>query len=128
MSVSEQHVMAAGGPTRGDHSIALRWTAWGLFLLWAAFWMFFNVASGISEVAELGPMGLISHLAMPALILACGYLAWRSPLAGGVALIACVALFSAWFGFRGWLLVALLQAPPLIVGLLFVVRALRSGR
>lgn len=98
----------------------MRIVAWVVFLAWAAFWLFFNIASGVSEIDELGPMALISHLWMPALILLALGVAWRWPLAGGILLIGLVVLFVARFGWQGWQLAALLEAPPLVAGLLLV--------
>ncbi len=100
---------------------ALRVCAWGLFIAWAGFWLFFNIASGIGEIGELGAMGLIMHLIMPALILLAGYLAWRSELLGGLMLIGAVAVFTMWFGWPDWVLALILDAPALLAGILMLV-------
>jgi hypothetical protein len=107
-----------------------------LSLLWAAFWVWFGVASGIGE--GLTAAGTLMHTAAPGLIfLGSALLAWRVELVGGIGLIAegllvCVAypvMASGRFPPQTIFFVLLtMGAPPLIAGLLFLLGWRRSRR
>jgi hypothetical protein len=99
-----------------------------LSLLWAAFWVWFGIASGIGE--GLTAAGTFVHTAAPGLIfLGSALLAWRVELVGGIGLIAegllvCVAypvVASGRFPPQTVFFVVLtMGAPALIAGVLFL--------
>jgi hypothetical protein len=104
-------------------TIVVRWIARGIIIAWAAWWIFFSIASGIAEMPDLGLMALITHLMVPVEILLTLYVAWRWELAGGILLLAEV-LF-AWYFFNlhepKQLFVALtLALPAALAGVLFI--------
>jgi hypothetical protein len=97
-------------------------------LAWAGFWLFFGIASGLSE--NVGPVGALLHAVLPggvAFLTTCA--AWRWPTAGG-GLLVLEGLLLAVVMLTGVLnpanpsgalfLVATLVAPPIVAGLLFV--------
>jgi hypothetical protein len=99
----------------------LRYTARGLFIVWAAFWIFFNVASGAGELDSLGIMALISHLLMPLLALMTLYFVWRQELFGGILLVLQAVFFSLFFHTREWFMLLTLPCPLLLSGVLLLV-------
>jgi hypothetical protein len=104
-------------------TVVVRWIARGILILWAAWWIFFSVASGIAEMPDLGMMALLTHLMMPVEILLTLYVAWRWELAGGILLLAEVIF--AWYFFNlhepRQLFVALaLALPAALTGVLFI--------
>jgi hypothetical protein len=109
--------------TSGATITALRWLARTVYLLFAAFWIFFNVASGIGEIGELGVMALIMHLVMPLLILITLYFVWREELVGGIAVLAQAAIFVYFFNL--WDVTELtfltIPVPLMLVGVLLIV-------
>ncbi len=102
-----------------------------ILFAWAAFWVWFGLASGLSQ--HLPPLGLAFHVAAPALVFAMiALLAVRHERAAGWLLIA-IALailfeYNELMGHRGAFFVlqagSILSGPPLVAGVLF----LRSGR
>jgi hypothetical protein len=107
------------------------WIARILSLAWAAWWLFFAVASGIAEGSSTS--GVIMHalLGPPAVaFLVVAILAWRWERLGGVLLVATgIGMGIAHYTMaHGRFLVAtlLLAIPPLIAGLLFLIVALKS--
>ena len=76
-----------------QRSAFTRGVAWMILIIWAGWWIFFNVASGIGEIAELGMMGLVMHLIMPVAILVLLWICWRGELIGGILLIAAALVF-----------------------------------
>jgi hypothetical protein len=112
-------VFRAFGLTPGGVSW-VRWGARGLVLAWGLFWVWFCVASAVSELATEGPGAMAAHL-LQALVVAAGVaVAWRNDLWGGLALLAIAAL--AWIGFapRHWLVGLLMLAAPIVGGLLLL--------
>ncbi|MHC4224534.1 MAG: DUF7670 domain-containing protein [Planctomycetota bacterium] len=97
----------------------MRWIARGLLILWIGFWVWFNIASGISEVGTDGIGALLAHSMVAIVILAAGVVAWRWPLAGGVLLLL-LAAFGQWFFHPNLQVAAVLTLPPAVVGLLLV--------
>ena len=61
--------MTAIALKRPPLSNGMLWSGRILMVVWGAFWIWFNVASGISEIPELGVTAFLMHLIMPALIL-----------------------------------------------------------
>jgi hypothetical protein len=76
-----------------QRSAFTRGIAWLILIIWAGWWIFFNVASGIGEFAELGLMGLVMHLIMPIVILVLLWICWRWELIGGILLIVAALVF-----------------------------------
>ena len=104
-------------------TIVVRWIARVILIAWAAWWIFFSVASGIAEMPDLGAMALITHLMVPVEILLTLYVAWRWELAGGILLLLEVVI--AWYFFDLYepkaLFVALtLALPAALAGVLFI--------
>ena len=64
----------------------LRFMAASLSLMWAGWWTFFGLASGIYE--ELSPGGILIHTTIPGLIFlaSAAFALWR-PVSGGILLI-----------------------------------------
>jgi len=83
----------SAGRRRGN---VARLIAWLILIIWGGFWVFFNVASGIAELGELGPMALIMHLIMPVAIIVLLWICWRYEIAGGILLLA-AAVFAFYF-------------------------------
>jgi hypothetical protein len=104
-------------------------------LCWAAFWVFFGVASGLGEGLTLA--GTLVHAAAPGLIfLGSALLAWWSEPVGGVGLvlegllvfITYPAMATGRLSAQTISLVVLaMGAPPLVAGLLFL-SSWRSSR
>ena len=109
--------MTAIALKRPPLSNGLLWAGRVVLVAWGGFWIWFNVASGIGEIPELGVTTLLMHLIMPALILGVGYVAWRWPMEGGLSLFGLAALFAAVFGFK---IAAILLAPPVVAGAFLV--------
>ena len=113
------------------------WRAWpaaqwernaarAILLLWAAFWVWFGLASGLSE--HLTPFGIFIHTAAPGLVFfLIALLAWRFERAAAWLLFAVGAVilyaYNEFMGHRGALFVlqvgSILAGPPLLAGLLF---------
>ncbi len=116
--------------------ISSRWVSRSgpvLALLWAFFWIWFGIASGIAE--KLEPAGVVMHTLPGLVFLAVAVLSWRWPAIGGVALIGVgvvVAvvyplMFSSRFPLKTVVAVLLTMAlPPLAAGVLLLLR--RPGR
>ena len=81
-----------------QRSAFARGIAWLILIVWAGVWILFNVASGIGEIAELGPMAFVMHLIMPVVILVLLWICWRWELAGGILLLAATAYAYFLFG------------------------------
>lgn len=105
---------------------------WGLWIArvilvgWAAFWVWFNVASGVGEQHSGGWPSFFGHLAMAGLVIAVTALAWRQPFWGGVVLLVVAAVFAwrfhnpAWLGVQWMVPIALLGPMIVAAALLFV--------
>ncbi len=95
-------------------------------LLWAGWWVFFGVASGIGE--GLDPLGVVIHTAVPGLIfLALAILAWLRAGVGGALLVITGLLILVIYPIMAHgslslvtilITVALLALPPLVAGAL----------
>lgn len=115
----------------------LGWRAWpvahwernaarAILLLWAAFWIWFGFASGLSE--HLSPLGILIHTAAPGLVFAViAAVAWRYERVAAWLLLAVAAgilyTYNEFMGHRGTLFVlqvgSILAGPPLLAGILF---------
>jgi len=106
----------------------MRWIARIIALLWAGFWTFFGIASGLGE--GLDPAGVFMHTLLPGLIfLGSAFIPWRWQLWGGIVLIleGLVVLIGypimAHGRFELNMIISMLLTmalPPLISGILFV--------
>jgi hypothetical protein len=127
----------AGKVNPGRQRSALaRGIAWLILIIWAGFWIFFNIASGIGEIGELGPMALITHLTMPLVILVLLFICWRWELWGGLLLIL-ATLFAFYFFHIGdqnrdpvqqLMMVSSLILPSLLTGMLLILCGIESWR
>jgi len=100
-----------------------------LMILWAGFWTWFGLASGIAE--RLQPIGVLIHTAVPGLFFGLLVLiAWRWPTAGGFVLLAAgVAVSIAYLimfsrvpaATRNFVLLTM-AVPPLVCGVLLLLR------
>ncbi len=105
-----------------------------ILFAWAAFWVWFGLASGLSQ--HLPPLGMALHVAAPALIFALiALLASRHERAAGWLLIA-IALailfeYNELMGHKGTLFVlqagSILSGPPLVAGSLLLRAARRQA-
>lgn len=101
----------------------LLWVARGIIIVWAAFWVFFNVASGISEITEVGWMALVMHLLMTVVTLAVLTVCWFWPLVGGIVAMA-MGVFTYFFfhvARQGAFMFLLMVLPLLLGGILHIV-------
>lgn len=107
-------------------TLLMRYTARGLALIWAGFWVFFGVASGLSE--GLNALAIFIHTLVPGLIfLVFALVAWKWELLGGIVLVfAGIAVAIGYpimvagrFPLMTIVFVLLTMAlPPLIAGIL----------
>jgi hypothetical protein len=117
--------------------VRAEWRAWpatewernaarAVLLAWAAFWVWFGFASGLSE--HLSPLGVFIHTAAPGFVFAIvAAVAWRfERVAAWLLLLVAAAIFytyNEFMGHRGTLYVlqvgSILAGPPLLASLLF---------
>jgi hypothetical protein len=106
----------------------MRYLAVIVALLWAGFWTFFGLASGISE--GLSPVGILHHSIFPGLIfLISAIIAWRWNLVGGILLVLESLFVFVVYPMRFMdfplitilLVLATMALPPMIAGILFIV-------
>ncbi|MCE5307102.1 MAG: hypothetical protein LLG20_05630 [Acidobacteriales bacterium] len=100
-----------------------------LMILWAGFWTWFGLASGIGE--RLQPIGVLIHTAVPGLFFGLLVLiAWRWPTVGGFVLLAAGVAVSIAYPIlfarmpsatRNFVLLTM-AAPPLVCGILLLFR------
>jgi hypothetical protein len=108
-------------------SKAVVWLARIVAGLWAGWWTFFGVASGLGE--RMTPAGVFLHAALPGLVfMLLAAFAWRWEAAGGSALFA-TGLFVAAVYRRCFpaqpppvyhFILITMALPPALAGLLFV--------
>jgi hypothetical protein len=105
----------------------IRYTARGLSLAWAGFWVWFGLASGLGE--GLTPVGVLRHMTLPGLIfLVSALVAWRWEHVGGalllleglLTLVGYPLQFSRFPAGTILMVLATMALPPLIAGVLFV--------
>lgn len=102
----------------------LRWTARVLMLAWVAFWVWFSLASGISEWMETKDVRPFwSHQLLALVLVGLAWLSWRREVLGGVLFAALPMVMLAVYG-HNWPadmpVILLLEAPALLIGLLLV--------
>jgi hypothetical protein len=97
----------------------------GLLLVWASFWVWFNVASAFGERGGHGAEP--GHLVVAAVIAAAAVLAWRRPVAGAVVLVGLAGLGLWLFGAKPFVALTLL-APLVVAAALLALGARRRGR
>ena len=112
----------------------MRYAAGALTLVWAGFWSFFGLASGIGE--GLRPMAVLVHTTLPGLIfVASAVVAWRTHVIGAVVLLieGLVVLIGYpvmnyhHFPFSTIVFVLVTMAlPPLVAGFLFISSSTRN--
>lgn len=105
-------------------SSAFKYIARIIALVWAGWWVFFGLASGIGE--GLDPIGVVVHTAVPGLIfLVLAIIAWLREDIGGALLVLAGLVIMVIYPLmaRGSLSIstilvtmALLALPPLIAG------------
>ncbi|MBN2289342.1 MAG: hypothetical protein JXQ83_08415 [Candidatus Glassbacteria bacterium] len=106
----------------------VRWSARILALVWAGFWTWFGLASGLGE--GLDPLGVFMHTLLPGLVfLAAALAAWRWEAAGsaGLLLMAVLALVQFPFARQSFGL-ATITLPPVIAAVLFILGRWLSRR
>ena len=106
-----------------------------LGLLWAGFWLFFGIASGIGENLRLAD--IVMHVLFPGLVfLGIALLAWRWPYHGvfvfltiGLFVLIGYPVMMTHFPFSTILFVELTMAlPPIIAGILLYVSNRMRGK
>jgi len=112
----------------------MHYAAGVLSLVWAGFWSFFGLASGIGE--GLSPLAVLVHATLPGLIfLASAIVAWRTQMIGAavllieglVVLIGYPVMTYHHFPFSTIVFVTLAMAlPPLVAGFLFISSSTRN--
>lgn len=102
----------------------LRVLARGVVVVWALFWIWFNVMSAFGELGTDGLGGTLGHLGLAAVVLATGVLAWRWEGVGGLALLLLAAAMVWVFRGMSWQTAMLLVGPPVLAGLSLLVREL----
>lgn len=109
-------------------SAVARTIAWVIFIIWGAFWIFFNVASGFAEYGDLGIGGLMSHLVPAIILLVVMWISLRWEIWGGLLLILAGLVAAFMFNMnvpgkepiQSLLLFSVLGLPALLVGMLLV--------
>lgn len=113
-----------------------RWTARGLSLIWAVFWTWFGLDSGIGEGGK--PLEVLLHTAVPGLVfLGSALMAWRWEPVGGVLLLleGLIVLIGyplltqhSRMPLSAKIFVELTMAlPPLVSGILFLTASRRAA-
>ena len=112
--------------THSTHPV-LFYSARVLAVLWAAFWIWFGLASGIAE--GLPPRGVLIHTAVPGLFFALlVVVAWRWETLGGILLVAASLFVFVVYPmlFRRlpplviFLTLLTMAVPPLVAGILLL--------
>ena len=97
----------------------LRWIARILIVLWGGFWVWFNLASGLSEVGEHGAGALLVHSGVALVIALVVLVGWKFELVASLLLLAVAAAFQLIFHPKGTTALHL-TAPPAAIGLLLL--------
>lgn len=97
----------------------LRWVARILIVLWGGFWVWFNLASGLSDVGEAGAGALLVHSGVALVIALVVLVSWRWELPASLLLLAVAVAFQLFFHPKG-LTALILTAPPAVIGLLLL--------
>lgn len=114
-------------PARAAGGALLHWIARVIFILWALFWLYFNIGSGIVEAAEYGWKSLAGHFAVAAIILIAALIAWFFEGMGGPLLILLALALCYFFVIpaglstpNGVFLLLAMVLPALVAGVLLV--------
>jgi hypothetical protein len=102
-----------------------RWIVRAVLVAWGAFWVWFNVASGLSEAGI--PGALVGHSVFAAVIVAAVVVAWRWERIGGLLLLALAVAIQLYIGPSG-ATVAMITLPPAATGAALVALSLPSRR
>ena len=106
-----------------------------LALIWAGWWTFFGLASGLHE--GLSPVGVLRYALLPGLVfLLSAVIAWRWETIGGIVLVLEGLFLFIWYPIRyshfsPSLIISVLSAlalPPLVAGFLFLASRWRSRK
>jgi hypothetical protein len=106
----------------------MRYIGQALALIWAGWWIFFGVASGMDE--RLNLLGILIHATIPGLIfLVSAIIAWQWQVIGSIVLILegllIFIVYPVMFRHLSFLTIILtlltLALPPLIAGFLLLV-------
>src|SRR5262245_61312540 len=89
------------------------WTARAALLLWAGFWMWFNVASVPGDKG-----GAWYHIGFGVITVGLGLTAWFRPRLGGVLMIA-AGMAAAWW-LHGGAAYTMLALPAVAIGVLLL--------
>ena len=128
--------MAAKANPGRQRSAFARTIAWLVLIIWAVWWIYFNIASGISEIGDIGTMALVSHLLMPVAILVILLICWRWEMWGGLLLVL-ASLFAYFFyhigdesrnPVQGLMMVATLIVPAIAPGMLLILCGMETWR
>ena len=99
----------------------VRLSAWGIFVAWAGFWLFFNIGSAFYELATEGVGAFLGHFLFAVVIAALIFAVIRSRPLGGILLAAISVFFFLFFHAYNDLIVALILFLRLLVsGILFM--------
>lgn len=110
----------------------MRYCARALAIIWASWWTFFGIASGLGEGSDI--VGVLIHTAFPGLVfLSVAILAWQRLAMGGILLLLVGVLtfimFPGTMRFpfptRIFMLLSF-HLPPFVAGLLSLASWLRS--
>ena len=113
------------GPVPGQ--TLLRWAGRILLLAWSGFWSWFNVASLLGEVAELGIGAWINHGLLAAVIVGTTILGLVRPRIGGALLLLLAAGLAIFFHGVTPFVGAILILPPACAGVLLLLTTPRPA-
>jgi hypothetical protein len=108
------------GKKARPRAFVARWVARAILILWAAFWLYFNIGSTFYWYGEEGLKGIVVHLAMVAIILVLFATAWFLELLGGILLIVLAGLTFYQWGWHRPMVALTLCLPPFIVGVMLI--------
>ena len=117
-------------PARAEH-LPRRWLRWaGRLILgaWAAFWIWFHVASLVGEAADPGLGAWLNHGLLAVVILAVTLLAYATPRLGALALLLLAAGLGTFFHGAKPVVQLFFVAPPAVAGLLLGLTARSDPR
>lgn len=114
------------GYVSGRSRTVLLWAGRAVLLLWAAFWLWFNVASFFGEVAEYGIGAWINHALLAVVILTGTILPFVRPRLGGAFLIALAVGLGIFFRGVTPFVFLIFVLPPAVAGVLTLLTARRT--
>ncbi|NOU17593.1 MAG: hypothetical protein HOO91_08545 [Bacteroidales bacterium] len=112
----------------------IRYIAWAVALIWACWWIFFSLASGIQKGLSL--VGVLCYPKYTWGFLVTAIIAWRWWTIGGIALVLEGLFLFIWYPiqyshFSFSMIISVLSIfalPPLVAGFLFLSNRWRSGK